>query len=52
MSEQKTTPEQGDALPVPRQAQVSLTKGRRIRVLVAKPGLAAGYLDHGRIFVL
>ena len=31
MSERKTSPEQGDA--------PSLTKGRRIRVLVAKPGL-------------
>jgi len=31
MSERKTNPEQGDAL--------SPTKGRRIRVLVAKPGL-------------
>ena len=40
MSEQKTNPEQGDALPAPvPQAQVSMSKGRRIRVLVAKPGL-------------
>jgi len=40
MSERKTSPEQGDALPAPEpQAQVSPLKGRRIRVLVAKPGL-------------
>jgi methylmalonyl-CoA mutase C-terminal domain/subunit len=60
MSERKTNPEQGDALPAPeaahrpdavshrrargtdgvlREAQVSTLKGRRIRVLVAKPGL-------------
>lgn len=40
MSERNTSPEQGDALPatVP-QAQVNPLKGRRIRVLVAKPGL-------------
>jgi methylmalonyl-CoA mutase C-terminal domain/subunit len=38
MSEQKTSPEQGDVLPGPH-AQVSPAKGRRIRVLVAKPGL-------------
>ena len=40
MSERNTSPEQGDALhaTVP-QAQVNPLKGRRIRVLVAKPGL-------------
>jgi methylmalonyl-CoA mutase, C-terminal domain len=40
MSEQKTSPEQGDAPPAPeQQAQVNPSKDRRIRVLVAKPGL-------------
>jgi methylmalonyl-CoA mutase, C-terminal domain len=40
MSEQKTSPEQGDASPAPeQQAQVNPSKDRRIRVLVAKPGL-------------
>jgi methylmalonyl-CoA mutase C-terminal domain/subunit len=38
MSERKSSSEQGNALPAP-QAQVSPSKGRRIRVLVAKPGL-------------
>jgi methylmalonyl-CoA mutase C-terminal domain/subunit len=37
MSEQKTSPEQGDA-PSPRVPE-GVSKGRRIRVLVAKPGL-------------
>jgi methylmalonyl-CoA mutase C-terminal domain/subunit len=39
MNEQKTGPEQDDALPVGHRDGVSPSKGRRIRVLVAKPGL-------------
>jgi methylmalonyl-CoA mutase C-terminal domain/subunit len=40
MSERKTSPETGDVLPAPEpQAQASMSKGRKIRVLVAKPGL-------------
>jgi methylmalonyl-CoA mutase C-terminal domain/subunit len=39
MSERKTGPEQDDALPVGHWDGENLTKGRKIRVLVAKPGL-------------
>jgi len=39
MSEQKTSSEQGDVIPVRHRDDMSPTKGQRIRVLVAKPGL-------------
>ena len=38
MSERKTSPEKGDTLPTPG-PQASPSKARRIRVLIAKPGL-------------